>query len=452
MKKIFIIIWIICLFCSCDDFLDIVPVGKLIPKKVKDYELMFNDDNTLKLLNMETFYGSPDFCMSDASFRASSYFSRACYAWAKQVYDENSVSQSDWGNLYAEIYINNTILSQINMAEGDDLLRKNVIAEARARRAFSYLLLIGIYARQYDEVTAAEDLGVPLRLDSDVTGRAPARATVKEVYDFILKELTESITDLPDVAKNRFRYDKAVAYSMLARTYWMMRKYDDAMKYADLALGVKHELRNFNEENPDDYPLKFEQNPEFYLFRYFQTTYWGLNGVNVSEEFYNLFPKDNTDNRAKFWIRDKNEVLDSVWFLPSTMMTVAPTVPEMYLIRAEAYARKGDAASLKSAMSDVNIIRQHRLVKRGYQDISVNTQKVLIDIILQERRKDINLMGGLGWFDLKRLNKESGYARVLSRTVNGHTYTLEPNSNNYVLPVPYDVLRLNSAIKDNPRN
>lgn len=103
-------------------------------------------------------------------------------------------------------------------------------------------------------------------------------------------------------------------------------------------------------------------------------------------------------------------------------------------------------------MADVNIIRQHRLVKRGYQDIPVNTQKVVIDIILQERRKDINLMGGLGWFDLKRLNKESGYARILSRTVNGHTYTLEPNSNNYVLPVPYDVLRLNSAIKDNPRN
>lgn len=439
------------LLSSCNNFLDIVPVGKLIPKTVNDYEQMFNDDNSLKLLQAETFFGAPNFAMNDAAFRSEEYYNRACYIWAKQVFDENSLSYSDWSSIYSEIYIDNVVLDQINGAEGEDTHRKQVIAEARTRRAFSYLLLMGIYAKQYDEATADSDLGVSLRLSSDVSVNAPARSSVKAVYSFIETEMLESWGDLPDQARTKFKISKTAANALLARLYLMMGKYDQAWTYADKALAGNSFLYDYkNIETPNR--IQATNNDENYLIRYYQFTNWGQ-GIGISNELYDLFPHDSTDLRETFEISvdDTDQTLDSIYFNKMMVMTVAPTVPEMYLVRAEGYARKGDAASLQKAMEDINHLRNFRVVA-GTEELTATTQDEVMGIVLAERRRELNIQGHLNWFDMKRLNKEPEYARTLARTVNGKTYTLAPNSNNYVLPIPYDVFGFNSAIVDNPRD
>lgn len=444
---------------SCDSFLDIVPVGKLIPKTVEDYELMFNDDLSLKLLNSGTFFGAPNFGMGDQDFRSSEYYERSCYIWAKEIFDENSISYSDWGNIYAEIYIDNVVLEQIGSAEGDDNRRKEIIAEARVRRAFSYLLLMGIYAKQYDEATASSDLGVPLRLTADVSSNVPARSTVQEVYRFIETELLEAFDDVPDVADNKFRVDKAATNAILARLYLMMRKYDKAWTYADKALAANHFLYDYNTvevvEDPwGDYieQVEAEDNDENYLIRYYQYVYWGSN-VSISAELFHLFPHDGSDVRENLGVlvEDEDNLLDSIYFSRADIMTIAPTVPEMYLIRAEGYARQGDAASLEKAMDDINYLRSFRTVP-GTEELTATTADEVVEVVLAERRRELSLLGFLNWTDMKRLNKEEKYARTLTRTVDGKTYTLEPNSNNYVLPIPYDVMGYNSAIVNNPRD
>lgn len=444
------------LLSSCDKFLDIVPVGKLIPKTVEDYEQMFNDDYSLKLLNDPTFFGAPNFGMNDASFKSADYYDRACYIWSKQVFEENSISYTDWANIYSEIYIDNVILDQINEATGDETFRKQVIAEARTRRAFSYLLLVGIYAPQYDKATAETDLGVPLRLSADVSGNAPARSSVKAVYDFILTEIQESWGDLPDQARNKFRVSKATGNAILARTYLMMGEYDEAWTYADKALSGNNHLFNYNgvqvDEDGDAPRVSAPKNDEYYLIRYYQYVNTGL-GTGISKELYDLFPHDGTDLREEFEVQvdDQDFTLDSIYFNKMMVMTVAPTVPEMYLIRAEGYARKGDAASLQKAMEDINHLRSSRMVT-GTPDLQATTQDAVMDIVLAERRRELNIQAGLNWLDMKRLNKEPKYARTLTRTMDGKTYTLAPNSRNYVMPIPYDVLGYNSAIIDNPRD
>ncbi|MEG0797057.1 MAG: RagB/SusD family nutrient uptake outer membrane protein [Odoribacter sp.] len=461
MKAIYMLL-LAGLLSSCDNFLDIVPVGQLIPKTVDDYEQMFNNDYLMKLLNAETFFGAPDYGMNEVNFRDAYYYDRACYIWGKQVFDENSISYSDWGNLYATIYIDNVILDQIGGAEGDELHRKKVIAEARSRRAFSYLLLVGIYAKQYDESTAATDLGVPLRLSSDVSGVSLVRSTVKEVYDFIETELKEAMKDLPDTAPNKFRFTKTVATSILARTYLMMMKYEDARIYADLALSENNYLYDYNtlelyyDEYYDGYyvdQVLAEDNDENYLVRYYQYTNWG-SGVGMSKEFYDLFPHDGSDQREnlELTVKDLDQTMDSIYYNKATIITIAPTVPEMYLIRAEGYARKGDAVSLEKAMADINHLRLSRIVPDKYQEMMATTQDQVMEIVLKERRLELNIQGGLNWFDMKRLNKEAKYARKQTRTIDGATYTLEPNGNNYVMPIPYDVLGYNSAIIDNLRD
>ncbi|MDE7073798.1 MAG: hypothetical protein K2O69_01890, partial [Odoribacter sp.] len=43
MKRLFIYVLLAGLFCSCDDFLDITPKGKLLPKTLQDYDEMMGD-------------------------------------------------------------------------------------------------------------------------------------------------------------------------------------------------------------------------------------------------------------------------------------------------------------------------------------------------------------------------------------------------------------------------
>jgi len=58
-------------------------------------------------------------------------------------------------------------------------------------------------------------------------------------------------------------------------------------------------------------------------------------------------------------------------------------------------------------------------------------------------------MRDLRWMDIKRLNKE-GANISLRRTVNGITYSLQPNDNKFALPLPETIIRI-SGMTQNPR-
>lgn len=119
---------------------------------------------------------------------------------------------------------------------------------------------------------------------------------------------------------------------------------------------------------------------------------------------------------------------------------------EMYLIRAESYARTG---KVSEAISDLNILLQNRYKTGTFTPYSTSlSEKQALDTILSERRKELPFRG-LRWADIRRLNKE-GANITLTRRLNGQIHTLPPNDLRYVLPIPPDVLRL-SNIENNPR-
>jgi hypothetical protein len=71
-----------------------------------------------------------------------------------------------------------------------------------------------------------------------------------------------------------------------------------------------------------------------------------------------------------------------------------------------------------------------------------------ISKIILERRKDMPFTWR--WQEIRRLNKEMKYAITITRIINGITYTLPPNDNKYVMPIPESETRL-SGIIQNPR-
>ena len=62
--------------------------------------------------------------------------------------------------------------------------------------------------------------------------------------------------------------------------------------------------------------------------------------------------------------------------------------------------------------------------------------------IVEEKRKSL-VYRGLNWIDLRRLNAEPEFQRVLTREINGETVILNPLSKKYVLPIPENELALN---------
>lgn len=115
---------------------------------------------------------------------------------------------------------------------------------------------------------------------------------------------------------------------------------------------------------------------------------------------------------------------------------------EMYLIRAEAYARTGD---LTDATKDLNTLRAQRIT--GYQPIIYSSLPDLIAAILLERYKELPYEGHR-YFDLKRIGLN--IVRQAADLPAGSTNNiLTPSAMYYNIPIPQSEVLANPAIRPN---
>src|SRR5690606_27129487 len=119
---------------------------------------------------------------------------------------------------------------------------KKYVAEAKFIRALNYFYAVNLWAQPYKFTPDASHLGVPLVLTASDAPFAPenqvARNTVKEVYDQIIKDLTEAAQDLPVAPETRSinsvgRATQGAAQALLARVYLYMQDYNKALEYAN---------------------------------------------------------------------------------------------------------------------------------------------------------------------------------------------------------------------------
>ena len=112
----------------------------------------------------------------------------------------------------------------------------------------------------------------------------------------------------------------------------------------------------------------------------------------------------------------------------------------MYVTRAECYTRLGKK---DLAIADLNTLRENRL--KNYEPLQVSdftTDEELLKFCLDERRRE-TFQSHLRLFDLKRMNLNPAFAKTVTHTFQGVTYTAEPNSGKLVLPIPAQVLKFN---------
>ncbi|MGE9313201.1 RagB/SusD family nutrient uptake outer membrane protein [Niabella sp. CJ426] len=442
-------------FSSCKKYLDKKPSnGIATPESIDDLQALLDDATLVMNQNATPSFGetsADDYFVLPAYYKTTAVNNQHFYIW--QPYEYNY--PNDWSRSYTVIYNANYCLDMLGKQEVSDKNKarwNNVYGSAKFYRAYYYLQLAFVYTKAYDAATSKTDEGIVLRESSDFNIPSK-RANVEDTYKQIVEDTREAINYLPDLPVHVFRPSKAAAYGLLARTFLSMRIYDSAYRYANLCLQLKNDLMDFNADADvlaftTTYPIKkFNKETIFYT-----EMYTGFNSYpmvlttrsKIDSLLYQSFDANDLRKKAWFLLSDGYYRFRGTYSQTSIPFTGLAT-DEMYLIRAECMARKGDDA-LSGAINDLNILLQKRFVKAAFVPYASTSKTDVLNKILDERRKEL-LFRAIRWSDIKRLNKE-GRNIMLQREVGGKIYSLQANSNYYALPLPYDIVTL-TGIKQN---
>ena len=172
----------------------------------------------------------------------------------------DSYAETMWASHYAAIKNYNIAIEQASLVTDEALVPWAELLKGVALfcRASSYLTLARYFGPAYDEVTAAEDLCVPLVLKFDLYEK-PARATVQEVYDRILWDLDDAEILLEGkVYPGKIRSIEPTmdAITALKASYYIdVKEYSNAAKAAESVINSSagYALASSNNEMTAEY-------------------------------------------------------------------------------------------------------------------------------------------------------------------------------------------------------
>ena len=456
-------ICVVVMLTGCNDYLDIKPKGEKIPTTVSDYETLLNYESVQKVSDTYPAYLTDDVFLPDVAegtatpgLNSVDQSIRNLYLFKKEVFGD---AQDDgfWYASYNRIYYYNTVIDNIMNADGSDEQQKlSIRAEALISRALEYLYLVNGYAKYYDVRTAESDPGVPLILDEDISKKNLVRASVKDVYAQIQSDLQTALPNLPMQAKgNAFRASKAAGYGVLAKMYLYMGNYAEALKAANEVLEINNSLLDLKKYavvkaqssiGRTNVPQDID-NPENIYIKFAPYVYGLSSKVFGSDELISLFSEDDMRLQVYFTKNFRNIPTDKYVWAPYLRANLAVSSPEIYLIAAECEAREG---SIERAIALINKLRDNRI--KNNTDIVATDRNDALQKVLEERRRELAMSGMVRYIDLKRLNQDSQSAKTVTHVTSEGTFTLEPNSPLYVLPIPAKVMRFNkNSMQQNER-
>lgn len=471
MNKIYNYLIVLALFIglgmnSCkkqDDFLNVKQkLSQVRPTTLNDFQAILDAANNLNSNYAQAGNaGSDNIFVSDANLAATDQVSRNLYLWAKDIYQGSA--SSDWTSEYKIIEYCNIVLDGLaNLSIPSDQAGltqyNNVKGSALFFRTYAFYLLSDEFCKPYVSQTASSDLGIVLRLTSDVGAKA-VRSTVQQTYTQMINDLNTAIPLLPIKTTTgiQMRPTSPAAYALLAKIYLAMSDYKDAREAANQSLNEFNILLDYNSSlvTPGNgisiFPA-YPNNPEISFYAYSAGDGFNIlataNGLSdVSTALYNSY--DNNDLRKTcFYASDGAGGYAFVGSYEGDFYPFAGiATDEVLLIQAECNARLNN---LQDALTELNALLVKRYKTGTYIPFTTTGQTVLLNKILLERRKELPFTGVLRWEDLRRLNQDQNYAATLTRVYQGQTYTLPPNSPNYVLPIPDPEIQF-TGIQQNPR-
>lgn len=493
---------VIGLLTGCHDFLDVKPVGKLIPTEVEEFENILNNPNTVDWYYMDNNKGTLLASMGDnleISENSANYnyvithpnINRYAAYTFKLPYGnpENPDYFWEWGTYRAVGLLNNVIDGVNNVkTEATAKLAAELEAQARAARAWAYLTMSMIYGPVYNPATANDTKTIPYRVSATPVDPNPALSTTAEIFSLVKADIDFALGAAPENVGNPSRMNKCAVQALTAYYYMFTRDWAKMLEYADMAwstaLAQKGSadrlIYDFNEfyyepdpevspspgtdaevsldlKGPDDY-LGQTYHREMLFYRVAPGGGRGSSGY-PSAEYLALFDQQNDLRYRLFALKalgysttvgdvkyDDGVVVQ--YYRDSKMkVTQGFSYPELLLMRAEAYART-DAKT--EALNDLNTLRKYRYKEvNGTTDLpggSSMTTDRLLDEILKERRRELPIATFQRVLDLKRFALDAGKPwckTEIEHKIGSQTFSAPLNSEYFVLPIPNNIINYN---------
>lgn len=447
---------------SCEEYTDITPKGSLVVETADQFhEMVSLPGRGYPINNFQ--YLSDDQWMREANvIGRTPNIDILNFTFDESVDRVSLLSGSSFYN-QAYNYINrwNTIISLVDNSKGDGNTKQLAKAEAQIYRAYDHFLLVNTYAKGYDPSTAATDGGICIMDKFDLEAQ-PSKSTVAQVYDFIQKDIEQALPYLQEKPLDVYHPSLAFAYAFKAKVHLFKREIAQAQAAAEKSLSYNNQIFDMvaysKQGGPTAVAVPAANNIEVLSYMYMT----GYNEMNfgqlyvISPELRTLF--GTNDARFNLFFNSTSATnLDqgsntAYWATQYTRFfypTVGMKTTEVYLILAECYARDN---KFNEAVTILNTLRAKRILS-GTVNLEVPaTRKETMELVINERRKEL-LLGFNRFFDLKRLNTETEFAKTITRvfplvnkTVPQKTYTLQPNSRLYIIPFPLSVLQKNPKL------
>jgi hypothetical protein len=477
--------------CSKDEVVELLPEFSLDaisnPSSMKQVEeVLLGAYSTFRSAN---YYGSgsgtgagwaimPD-VMSDNLYESNNETLANSRAMADWLYDASTGQVSSFYQApYVTIAHANIILRDVDKftTATNQLLANRVKGQAYAIRALAHFDLMRYFATSFDR-NSTNDFAVAYVKEFTVsTTVKPARTNNKEFYDNLFSDLSQAITLLGNVDQPvnpssglvRPYIDRNVAYALAARINLYAGNWADAVTAATNALNGRplattqaafSGMYNQTDRGEILWNVQFESGqsgPTFLMYfvtsnrAYFRpapeiAVVGGASGLIRSNDIrfsanFSVVNNSFASGLAVTKYKGKGSLADGVANFPVFRSG------ELYLIRAEAYARQG-GANEALAMADLNALRTARI--SGYVNENL-TGNALLNAIADERRREL-IAEGHRFFDLKRTTKtlQRGAICGTSASAAGDC-ALAPSDRQWSLPFHESIRNANPNVTQNP--
>jgi hypothetical protein len=332
--------------------------------------------------------------------------------------------------------------------------RRNILkGQLLALRGISHFSLLQAYCKAYDP---NDPMGIAIMLVSDPTAR-PARNTVAESIAQIEKDLSDAYALLPAVTPSTFTdtvMNQVNINAYRARVALFKGDYANAISYATSVI------------NSNVKPLvtgtafsgiwtDANSNETLFRIRYANstavgslwTTTGGLVYISPSDKLVNSYLSSDIRKAAYIGTGSGKTYLNKYYTSSrgGRAVDMKPCrISEMYLIRAEAYARQA-TPNLVLGAADLNTLRAQRIT--GYTNQTFTAASDLVNAVLDERFKEL-CFEGFRFFDLKRNNLP--VQRAASDVTSTTWQTLPAGDYRFTWPIPQYELLANPNMKQNP--
>ena len=464
-KKILIAVVIGASLSSCKKILDVQPQyqqdGSNSFKTVQDCD--FALVGAYQLFQSTSYYGStdgssnafavlPDILSDNLKETSESLGNERVFSRWVYAADETQI-EGTWLIGYKIISQANLVLDNVDkFASTDQAAVNRIKGQALAIRAMVHFDLLRYFVNDYARNSTAPGIPYITKFDYEVK---PARGTVAATYNAIEGDLMTARTLLQNVdhainggtGNSRAYMDRFVVDAILARMYLYSGQFANAIQRASTLITA------FPLASPADFVNIWTDasNKEVIWSLTFDA---GQGGPGYAA----YFPQPDASQYAPdpdllglygtgdirpdaYFAQINGRIVLSKYLAKEAALTNPDGVvnfksfrtAEMYLIRAESYARTGDDAS---GSNDLNTLRAARII--GYTPVTL-TGTALQNAIADERRKEL-VAEGHRFFDLKRTT------RVISRVNCSSFCTLAPSNRAWTWPIPQPEIDANPAI------